>query len=100
MARGGRGWHSAAIPGLHGAAAHAVHVLDLYDAASSDPSAFAELLWLLQVNPVTGHGEHSHNADLATRPGITLLPPRWAGPLAEAAWNYLHQRTPPGPGPQ
>ena len=83
--------------GWDGAAAHAVRVLDLYGTAGSDTSAFEELLWLLQIDPVTGHGQHSHHADLGTRPGITLLPPDWAAPLGEVAWNYLHQRTPPGP---
>ena len=83
--------------GWEHAAAHAVRVLDLYDAARSDTSAFEELLWNLQVDPVTGHGEHTRQADIATRPGIRLLPPGWEGQLGEAAWNYLHQRTPPGP---
>ena len=83
--------------GWEHAAAHAIRVLDLHDAASSDTSAFEELLWLLQIDPVTGRGEHSHRADIATRPGIRLLPPEWEGQLGEAAWNYLHQCTPPGP---
>ena len=59
--------------------------------------AFEELLWDLQVDPVTGHGEHTRQADIATWPGIRLLPPGWEGQLGEAAWNYLHQLTPPGP---
>jgi hypothetical protein len=83
--------------GWEHAATHAVRVLDLYDAARSDTSAFEELLWNLQIDPVTGHGEHTRQADIANRPGIRLLPPGWDGQLREAAWNYLNQRTPPGP---
>ena len=83
--------------GWEHAAAHAVRVLDLHDAARSDTSAFEELLWDLQVDPVTGHGEHTRQADIATRPGTRLLPLGWEGQLGEAAWNYLHQHTPPGP---
>jgi len=79
------------------AAAHAEHVLDIYDHAGSDTSAFEELLWLLQVDPDTGRSMHSYDDDIATRPGITLLPAGWADQFSDAAWNYLHQRTPPGP---
>ncbi len=79
------------------AAAHAARVLDLYDAASSDTSAFEELLWLLQIDPVTGQSQHSYRADIATRPGVSLLPPGWPDWVGQAAWNYLHHCTPPGP---
>ena len=83
--------------GWEHAAAHAVRVLDLYQTASSDTSAFEELLWRLQIDPDSGFGQHSGQADLTSRPGTRLLPPGWEGQLGEAAWYYLHQRTPPGP---
>lgn len=74
---------------------HAARVLNLYERASSDPAAFWELLYLLQIDPDTGRGLHQHGDDIAERPGIALLPGGWLDYLREAAWVYLHDGVPP-----
>lgn len=73
---------------------HAARILDLYERASSEPPTFWQLLYLLQVDPVTGRGVHHHSDDIADRPGIRLLPGDWLDHLREAAWNYLHEGAP------
>ena len=65
--------------------------------ASSDTSAFEELLGSCRsIRSPAGASILTWMTSPA-RPGIRLLPPGWAGQLGEAAWNYLHQPTPPGP---
>lgn len=79
------------------APAHLARVLDRYQRAPGDPAAFADLLYLLQVDPATGQIRHELDGDLTSRPGIQVLPPgEWQGRLADSARNYLAQATPPG----
>ena len=84
--------------GWAGAATHAARVLDLYQRAASDATAFPGLVNVLHVDPGDGRIPPVADNDLATRPGITLLPPGWEQHVRQAAWHYLHQGTPPGPG--
>jgi hypothetical protein len=81
-----------------GAAAHAAEVLDLYRRAVSEATAFLGLVNVLHVDPGDGHVRPVADDDLASRPGITLLPPGWEQHTHQAAWHDLHQGTPPGPG--
>lgn len=84
-------------PAWDGASAHLARVLDRYEQAPGDTAAFAELLHLLQFDPDTGHGTHSLDGDLTSRPGIRALPQdEWPGQLADAARNYLAQAAPSG----
>lgn len=78
------------------APAHLARVLALYDRAPSDPTAFVDLIYLLQIDPTTGQGRHSFDGDLAGWPGTRILPDEWPGRLADAARNYLGRGTPPG----
>jgi hypothetical protein len=78
------------------APAHQARVLSLYSRAATETSAFAELLAVLAVDPATGAPALLREDDIASRPGIGLLPPGWPSQLLEAAWTYLHQATPPG----
>ena len=84
--------------GWAGAAAHAAEVLDLYQRAASDAAAFPGLVNVLHVDPGDGRVRPVADDDLASRPGITLLPPGWEQHVRQAAWHYLHQGIPPGPG--
>jgi NACHT domain len=80
------------------APAHIAEVFDLYERAPGDATAFANLLYLLQIDPAIGRGTHSLDGDLTDRPGIRILPPgEWPGRLTDASRNYLAQATPPGP---
>ncbi len=84
--------------GWGGAPAHTVEVLDLYQRAATESGAFLGLIYVLQVDPVTGRGMPPADDDLASRPGIRLLPPdAWPKHLQDAAWNYLQQGASPGP---
>jgi hypothetical protein len=76
---------------------HASQVLDLYQRAPTDAAAFAGLLYALQFDPRDGRPVPSADDDLASRPGIRLLPQGWEQHVREGAWHYLHQGNPPGP---
>jgi hypothetical protein len=78
------------------ASEHAAGVLDLYNRATTEPSAFWRLLYSLQVDPATGGGFIVHGDDVTTRPGVALLPDGWLQNLIEAAWVYLHDGVPSG----
>lgn len=79
------------------APAHATKVLDLYQRAPADTAAFAGLVYALHVDPRDGRPVPSADDDLASRPGVRLLPQGWAQHVHEAAWHYLHEANPPGP---
>jgi hypothetical protein len=83
--------------GWAGAPTHAAEVLDLYQRAPTDAAAFADLVCALHFDPRDGHFVPSADDDLASRPGIRLLPQGWEQHVREAAWHYLHQGNPPGP---
>lgn len=86
----------AQVAGWAQAPAHRAQVLDLYERAAGDASAFMELLAALAVNPATGNSAPFREDNIARCPGIELLPPGWPDQLREAAWNYVHRTTPPG----
>jgi hypothetical protein len=79
------------------APAHAAEVLDLYRCAPTDAAAFADLVRALHFDPRDGRPVPSVDDDLASRPGIRLLPQGWEQHVREAAWHYLRQGNPPGP---
>jgi hypothetical protein len=83
--------------GWAGAPTHAAEVLDLYQRAATDAAAFPGLVYALHVDPDDGRFMPTADDDLASRPGIRLLPQGWEQHVREAAWHYLHQGTPPGP---
>ena len=83
--------------GWEGAPAYASQVLDLYQRATTDAAAFPGLVYTLHFDPGSGREVPSADDDLASRPGIRLLPQEWEQRVREAAWHYLDQGDPPGP---
>ena len=83
--------------GWAGAPAHAAEVLDLYQRAATDAAAFPGLVYALHADPDDGRFAPAAGDDLASRPGVRLLPQGSEQHVREAAWHYLHQGTPPGP---
>ena len=83
--------------GWAGAPTHAAEVLDLYQRAATDAVAFPGLVYALHTDPDDGRFMPTADDDLASRPGARLLPQGWEQHVREAAWNYLHEGTPPGP---
>ena len=63
--------------GWAGAAAHAAEVLDLYQRAATDAAAFPGLVYALHTDPGDGRFMPAADDDLASRPGIRLLPQGW-----------------------
>ena len=86
-----------ARPGGRARLAHTAEVLDLYQRAATDAAAFPGLVYALHADPDDGRFTPAADDDLASRPGVRLLPPGWEQHVREAAWHYLHQGTPPGP---
>ena len=55
------------------------------------------LVYALHADPDDGRFAPAAGDDLASRPGVRLLPQGSEQHVREAAWHYLHQGTPPGP---
>jgi hypothetical protein len=86
------------LAGWADAPAHAVSVVSLYQRAATEADAFPALVHALYIDPDSGSPVAAVDDDLASRPGIRLLPPQgWQQGMHDAAWHYLHQGTPPGP---
>jgi len=80
------------------ASAHAAELLGLYQRAAGDATAFPQLVYAMHVDPGDGRFRPTSDDDLASRPGIALLPVGWEPYLRQAGLHYLEHGTPPGPG--